>query len=193
MRTPDSPARFLCEFGRFQARPCLEEREDYRFADIPSWGEGFEKLDTSCKAVPNNWKRRIVPLLEDFNSTLRMRWQEGPRIEGLERELILLKDRVATLECSTPTLVPIETLAPEPYEVLRPFLIVLRPYEEEHIATWFDANISASGETAEDALCNFKDILIATFECLTRHKPNQLGPSPACQLTVLQEFIRKTP
>lgn len=86
----------------------------------------------------------------------------------------------------------IETLAPEPYEVLKPFFVTLQPCEGEYIATWLDTNISASGKTEKDAVCNFKDILVATFECLTKHKLSQLGPSPTRQLTVLHEFIRKT-
>lgn len=41
-------------------------------------------------------------------------------------------------------LVPITTLAPEPYELIRDILAVVRPADDEFIATFFDANISTS-------------------------------------------------
>ena len=45
---------------------------------------------------------------------------------------------------------------------------VVRSHGDEHIATFFDANISASGDTETEAVSNLKDTIIGIFECLIR-------------------------
>ena len=90
-----------------------------------------------------------------------------------------------------PAVVPITTFAPEPFEVLRPMSAVIQPLGDEHLATFFDANINASGETQEEAFANLKDVLIGTFQMLERMKDSQLGPGPKRQRAVLTECIRR--
>lgn len=88
--------------------------------------------------------------------------------------------------------VPITTFAPEPFEVLRPMSVVIQPLGDEHLATFFDANINASGETQEEAFANLKDVLLGTFQMLERMPESQLGPGPKRQRAVLFECIRGT-
>ena len=91
-----------------------------------------------------------------------------------------------------PAVVPITTFAPEPFEVLRPMSAVIQPLGDEHLATFFDANINASGETQEEAFANLKDVLLGTFQMLERMSESQLGPGPRHQRAVLTECIRRT-
>ena len=86
--------------------------------------------------------------------------------------------------------VPIQSLAPEPYEVIKPFQVVVRPADGEYIASFFDANLSASGETQAEAVLNLKDIIAGTFEILAEMKEAELGPGPLRQKKTLEEFIR---
>ena len=88
--------------------------------------------------------------------------------------------------------VPITTFAPEPFEVLRPMSAVIQPLGEEHLATFFDANINASGETQEEAFANLKDVLLGTFQMLERMAESKLGPGPRRQRAVLVECIQRT-
>lgn len=88
--------------------------------------------------------------------------------------------------------VPITTFAPEPFEVRRPMSAVIQPLGDEHLATFFDANINASGETQEEAFANLKDVLLGTFQMLERMSETQLGPGPKRQRAVLVECIRRT-
>lgn len=88
--------------------------------------------------------------------------------------------------------VPITTFAPEPFEVLRPMSAVIQPIGDEHLATFFDANINASGETQEEAFANLKDVMLGTFQMLERMSESQLGPGPRRQRAVLSECIRRT-
>jgi len=86
-------------------------------------------------------------------------------------------------------LVPIATLAPEPYDLLREIMVVVQPDDDSFVATFFDANINASGNTQVDAVANLKDTMIATFEALEREP--KLGKGPAIQLAVLREVMRR--
>ena len=87
-------------------------------------------------------------------------------------------------------LVPVETLEPEPYELVRPVLIVVQPDNGSFIATLFDANINASGDTQQDAVANLKDMLVTLFERLEREPRANLGKGPAMQLAVLRRILR---
>jgi len=117
---------------------------------------------------------------------------KAPNLDELEKGVVSLERRVAELERSAPVCVPIETLAPEPYEVLKPFHAVVQARGEEYVASFFDANLNASGATQEEAVFNLKDVIVAVFETLMEHDPAGLGPGPARQLEVLKEFIGRT-
>ena len=117
---------------------------------------------------------------------------KAPNLDELEKGVVSLERRVAELERSAPVCVPIETLAPEPYEVLKPFHAVVQARGEEYVASFFDANLNASGATQEEAVFNLKDVIVAVFETLMEHDPAELGPGPARQLEVLKEFIGRT-
>jgi len=86
-------------------------------------------------------------------------------------------------------LVPIQSLAPEPYEVIKSFQVVVRPADGGYIASFFDANLSASGETQAQAVLNLKDIIAGAFEILADMKDAELGPGPLRQKRTLEEFI----
>jgi hypothetical protein len=124
---------------------------------------------------------------------LLARWREAARIEAVERAIVLLKDRVSQLEQNAPVIVPIETLDPEPYQLLKPFHAVVMSQDDEYVATWFDAGLSASGSTQEEAIFNLKDILVATWESLACHTEDQLAAGIKNQLRILREFVRKKP
>lgn len=88
-------------------------------------------------------------------------------------------------------LVPIETLAPEPYELSRPLTAVITASGEEFEASVFDASIFASGDTEEDAVANLKNTLIDTYEMLNELGDDQLGPGPLRQKRVLNKLMHK--
>lgn len=133
----------------------------------------------------------IGNLMEDFTAVLLPKWEVAVRLETLQREVALLKERCTVLERLSPVLVPIESLAPEPYEVVKPLHAVVRFQNDGCIASVFDANLSASGDTPTEAVFNLKDIITGTFEVLFQMDENELGPGPLQQRKVLEEFVRK--
>jgi hypothetical protein len=86
--------------------------------------------------------------------------------------------------------VPIETLAPEPVLLKRPLHVVVRPTDGEYQATLFDANIGITGDTAEEAVSNLKQLIVDVFEQLECNE-GSLGPAAIRQLAVLKEFLQK--
>jgi len=142
------------------------------------------------KPIAGEWAEKIGGLIETFRDDLSERLHEE-RFIFLQREVELLKQRCSRLEELSPILVPIQSLAPEPYEIIKPFHAVVKVQYDQYIATFFDVNISASGDTQTEAIFNLKDMIVGTFEILSETSSNKLGPGPAQQKKVLQEFISK--
>jgi hypothetical protein len=140
--------------------------------------------------VAENWQNTVPALLAEFTKTVQSQ-RDSIRIAGLEREVLMLRSQMNALQQSAATSVTIDTMAPEPVEVIRPFHVVVEPYEDEFKASFYDANLSAFGDTRNEAIWNLKDLLAATFEMLTEHDPDRLGPGPARELEVLQQFLKR--
>ena len=87
--------------------------------------------------------------------------------------------------------VPITTLAPEPYEILRDIPAVVEPAGDGFIATFFDGNISTSGDTEVEAVSNLRSLILDIFEYLDGEPAGSLGPEPARQLAVLRVFFKR--
>src|SRR5947209_4931943 len=102
---------------------------------------------------------------------------EGTR--GLQERLSLLEAKVNGLSKAGSFIVPITTLAPAPFDVLNEIKVVVQCTDEDFLASFFDANVNASGCNEVDAVENLKDILISRFEYLDSLPPAKLGPGPA--------------
>jgi hypothetical protein len=92
---------------------------------------------------------------------------------------------------TTSIVVPITTLAPEPFELLREISVVVQPVEHGYTATFFDANINSSGDTQEEAVSNLKSLVVEIFSDLESEPAARLGPEPVRQLKVLSMFLRR--
>ena len=137
------------------------------------------------------WELQGQELLADLSQELLSRWNALARIEALETEVLLLKERFLRFISAAPLEVQIETFAPDDYEVLRPLRTVVRFSGDNYIATFFDANISASGDTPEDAVWNLKDVILETYEILQTFDKDKLGLGPSRQKSVLEEHIQE--
>lgn len=171
-------------FGRFGTRvgqPVLWQSDCFSKTGL------FEQKSV----VVENWQAGVPDLLSSLAVTLQARWKDAVRLESIERDVLTLKGQVSQLRRGCPTVVLIDTLAPEPLEVIRPFHVTVEPYEDEHRASFIDANLSAFGETRNEAIWALKDIIAATFDVLLDVGEGKLGPGPARQFKVLREFIRR--
>lgn len=167
-------------------------RSGHFTCESESWWHGGDE----CLTVEDSAAIEGAPCAPDLevteviNDVLRCRWEEIARIKAIETELTMLKERCLLLETSGPAIAPIETLAPEPYVLTKPIPAVVRREGEEYTASFFDANLGASGQTQIEAVFNLKDVVVAAFELLGGMDDACLGPGPLQQKKVLEEYIR---
>ncbi|MFZ1935854.1 MAG: antitoxin family protein [Thermoguttaceae bacterium] len=86
--------------------------------------------------------------------------------------------------------VPITTLEPEPFDLLRSIPVVVQPADDSFQATFFDANIGITGDTKEEAVANLRVLLVDVFEELEKEEA-RLGPQMVKQLAVLRAFMKR--
>jgi predicted RNase H-like HicB family nuclease len=119
------------------------------------------------------------------------------RVELVEKELKGLSARMTRIEAlcqearRMSVSVPISTFAPEPFEIIRDFSVVVQPEEDGFVATLFDANISSSGETQEEAVANVKDLILMIFKGFEHEDDRVLGPAMIRQKHALLSLIRR--
>jgi hypothetical protein len=113
-----------------------------------------------------------------------------PQRVSLEGRLSSLAAKVE--EASKQLRVPITTLASESLELIKPIEVVIRFVDlEDYVASFFDANVNASGCNPNNAFLNLVETITARFDTLDRLPTKKLGKGPQRQLAVLREFIRR--
>lgn len=164
------------------------------FVQTLEWAPGeCVLIDAHREPSPtvDEWQRLMPHLFQTWVNDFVRNWQENSRLEALSREILLLKRRVAQLEAQTSCIVPIKSLHPEPHKILQTINAVVRLVDYEYTATFFDANISATGDTDIEAIANLKDLIAGTFDMLSEHESGRLAPGPERQLSVLETYIKK--
>jgi hypothetical protein len=111
-------------------------------------------------------------------------FDQALRLDRLEQAVRVLSERV------DPVTLQISTFTPEPYEVLRPIPVLIRPEGDEFVASFVEANVNASGETQQEAFESLKLLVLDIFDSLRSHPVEKLGPESVRRLAVLRDFIR---
>jgi hypothetical protein len=122
-----------------------------------------------------------------WNSTVMVMREN---VRTLTNEVAMLKSEIQRLHQQRTYVVPLATLAPSQFQMTKQIPVTVEGDGEDFTATFVEANVSASGETEADAIANFKDSLLASYEVLEA-APTQLGPLPARQWEILQAVIRR--
>jgi hypothetical protein len=112
-------------------------------------------------------------------------------INSVSQQLAELKQEILRLQSLRAYVVPLTTLSSE-FQLTQPIPVTIEGCDENFIATFTEANISASGETEGDAIANFKDSLVSSYQVLEAMPSDKLGPLPARQWKVLQNVVRRT-
>jgi len=116
--------------------------------------------------------------------------QRLEKIESTLSALVTRLDRNSNPRQSL--LIPIQSFAPEPYDVIIPFTVVVTSADDGYEAGFFEGNLFASGDTEEEAVRNLKSIMIETYDELGRLGDSKLGPEPLRQKQILARLIRKS-
>lgn len=140
---------------------------------------------TAPKPVQPSWQAGYDAALKQLADKVA-----NGRLEKIERAILDLREHCKQLKSGQSITVPITSFTPEPFEVCREILAVVQPDgDSSYIATFFDANINASGDTQADAIENLKDMLITTFRSLVAEK--RLGKGATRRLEILKTVMRK--
>jgi hypothetical protein len=77
----------------------------------------------------------------------------------------------------------------EPYRLLKPIVVrVKRLDDDDFLASFSDANMAISGDSAQEAFQNLAAHILDVLEVLERGE-SALAPEPARQLAVLRDHI----
>jgi hypothetical protein len=96
-----------------------------------------------------------------------------------------------------PFIVPVVSLAPKPFVVLKNIPILVEPRnradsdELEYVARFVEANVGSCGETVEEAIQNVKDRLVLKFSVLSGMPAATLGTALVRQLAVLRSVMER--
>jgi predicted RNase H-like HicB family nuclease len=180
----DTPLQFK-QVRRFSSHSGWVSRETGEHGLSAFWeplGEGGEPifLDTHIT-------------LEQLPGIIATRLGQALQVRRLEEQIAELGERLGHLEATQVHAkeATIQTFAPEPYELRAPIRVTLEESDSgAFVASFFDANIEASGETEQEAFGNLKNLILDVFDSLANEKPGKLGPEPMRQLAVLRSFIR---
>jgi hypothetical protein len=162
---------------------------DLMECDKAPWAADYPALyrlgagDSSPHSYSQDWMAQVPSLIIKVASEISDR-----RIELLVKDL---QARLQKLEDGRPRIVPINTFAPEPYQLLRPIFVSVKAVEDEFEAGWFDANIHTAGENEEVAVSNLKSLILDYFDSLSQEPDEKLGIEPKRQLLVLKSFIKR--
>jgi hypothetical protein len=112
-------------------------------------------------------------------------------IRSLSHQLNELRQEISGLQNSRTYVVPLTTLSPA-FQMTEKIPVTIEGDGESFTATFVEANISASGETEGDAIANFKESLMSTYEILEHLPASQLGELPTRQWSILQRIVRRS-
>jgi hypothetical protein len=113
-------------------------------------------------------------------------------IRGLTSEVEALKGEIQQLRKARTFVLPLTSLAPQPFQMTLQIPVTIEGDGEDFTATFMEANLSASGETEADAIANFKDTLVSSYKILEEMNPNKLGPLPSRQWAILKSVVKRS-
>ena len=114
----------------------------------------------------------------------------SPEFLRLQSQVAVLTGEVAALKAIRPAgLVRVQTFAPEHYDLLKPLSVLVQADEDEFLACFLDANLTAFGDNEFEAVEHLKAMILDTFDKFSSGR--KLGPGPTKQLAVLREFVGK--
>jgi hypothetical protein len=179
--------------------PIRQKRAEWDLADCdkvhhgfayPVFASGSIKPHATHAFAPD-WANLVPSLISKLASDVAEKKKLELRFNLFEIQINNLQIRLHKLESAQTKIVPINTFAPEPYELLKPILVAVQSVEDEFEAGWFDANIHTEGANEEEAVKNLKSLILDYFDSFSGEPIEKLGPEPSRQLSVLSQFIQK--
>jgi hypothetical protein len=134
----------------------VDRRKQFAFA--ADWGEE----SAACPHAPTmitiheGWESNVSVLLTKMAKDVSERTAFAARMLSIEQRLIRIESTTSISAC-------ISALGETEIELIQPIPFVIRFNGDDFIASFFDANVHASGETRQEAFDGMREMLIATF------------------------------
>ena len=148
--------------------------------------------DSSQHEYAPDWANVVPRLILKLASEISEKKKLEIRFNLLEILANEFQVRLHKLESAKTKIVPVNTFAPEPYELLKTFLVSVQSVEGGFEAGWYDANIHSSGENEEEAVSNLKSLILDFYDSLSKDPAEKLGTESKRQLDVIKTFIKRT-
>jgi hypothetical protein len=129
-----------------------------------------------------------VPSLFQIQQQL---WNIENRQKHIEAILSMVQRQLGEIKAHRTFVVPLITLSPEPYILDTQIPVVVEGEDDNFTATFYEANIAASGDTISDAIANFKETLVMQYEFLEKTAKEKLGPLPRRQWEIIQNLLKR--
>ncbi|MDP6359382.1 MAG: hypothetical protein QF473_29955 [Planctomycetota bacterium] len=129
------------------------------------------------------WESELHKAMTQAAEVFASAWDVSVRMATIERKVSKWEEDAKSTSTS------ISTFAPLQIGVKRPVPVSIMFNEPDYIATFFEANINASGDTPQGAFWGLREVVAARFLRLTELNPSVLGKTPARQLHILNEFL----
>jgi len=136
--------------------------------------------------VVSDWQSIFTSLLGQLRTISEERAQRTSQAVQI-RAIEMLIAKIEPVGLS----VLLTTLAPENLKLSASIPVVIQFNGDDYIASFFDANIHASGDTDQEAFDGLRERVIEVFKILDSHDPAKLGPEPKKQLAVLRSLISR--
>lgn len=205
--TPSIPSQSLIDIDEITGRVVAEQHPSYLQAapvftsDFATWDFPPGKIGSQAQVLFDRAtlsKFNTLHYHEFLQSAYAARAKEVSGInealrliDTLKEEVLALKAQIQRLSTYRVVAVPVASLAPEPFVLLKPITVAVEGDGEDFTATFYEGNVSGSGSTEAEAIANFKDNLLSLFEILSESAEDQLGPLPRRQLTILREVVQR--
>jgi hypothetical protein len=153
-------------------------------------GEHGRKSAPPGAPIAADWEKAFRTLLAKVPEVLAEKKSECLRIDALERQVERLRKLVGEVQHGDFIVVPVRTLGDEPVELTGEIPVLVQGEDDNFVATYFDAGVSMSGDTQQEAVDNLKAHIVDLFEFLEREE-DKLGPWPRKQLATLRTVLRR--
>ena len=111
------------------------------------------------------------------------------RLELAAVKRIVLQLGIAKDSANESSAASISSLGVPHLVVKKPIPVVISGKDDDYVASFFDANISAGGDTPQEAFGNLREILVAKIDLFNSLPPEKIGREPTKQFATIREFV----
>ena len=169
--------------GEYQDRTELSAEEleilfAYQSPTLAEIHRGFAEIRDNLRETAG-FRRDFTRFEEDVRSG----------IGALQTQMAGL--RTAESPAEKPVSLTIAEFGTSDYEAVKPIPVTVRNEDGSFVASFFEANIHAAGETDQEAYDNLRSLILDMYDSVAESEESSLAPPLQTQRGVLRTYVRK--